>query len=708
MPIEKISANQDNFEQAFFNLAYAKLQDKLRNILPYMVGFEVVDGTKSEDGSRAIGIFGFKGNNEQILFVPVFFLNGEVKSIDLLYSKNNEQFVPLNEDFAQLFLSSNENIGEPSKENASQLRRDMPSMDFRNMVMPPRTGKYSIASVVDYVKSSNNFVKKAFQDMIDRYPDYAESLARYYSIDKVAEALVPLGKKYRKETDVQVIKGMGNELAKDLSSDKKQDLATKGYTIVDNRPDSKKSKWGKFQYVETFTNPSENGIVNYVTADGTLNMGMVFINPLLFRHGSSSSDAIVVDLSNKNNLNFYAKPSQQVLIKDQIKVDDYSKIHNMLGELSEVTPSFDKHYILVNENLQASAPFSVRENYLDANKVRRIVVDQSSYHDSVDNRISGDWSRDNSFFKDQRRHNSENGLTKYGSFTLVLTKKIGNKLEFRHPFVYVPKGFKVLEVNRRFDKEGKKEPGQRNDLIAALRANHVFPMTVRTNGSEYYVKVDMVSKKFENPIEAKIAMVTSLGMDEKQAEQLIESLIPDIEVKGYLKKADIGDRTLPLIDEQPQTNQLGQPEYYGVPYQQVLEDEHGYQNDPTRLGLGTRPDVDIDAAVDQASQMASNGQKEIFDAQSIATLSKYVSPADKIGEFMPDLVNCLDKLGRLIFLFNWESEKFVQLYGSADLPEFQELIRATFRNLGDTVVFLKKRSPELSINSPGADIAQSV
>jgi len=45
------------FEQGFFQLAYDKLQSKLYNLLPYMVGFEVVN--KASDGTKAVGAFGF-------------------------------------------------------------------------------------------------------------------------------------------------------------------------------------------------------------------------------------------------------------------------------------------------------------------------------------------------------------------------------------------------------------------------------------------------------------------------------------------------------------------------------------------------------------------------------------------------------------------------------------------------------------------------
>ena len=96
------TSQQESLEQAFFQLAYGKLQDSLKNLLPFLIGFEIVK--KNEDNTKALGVFGFRSQSGEILYVPAFFINGKVKNLDLLYSKNNEQFYPLNEDFAELFL----------------------------------------------------------------------------------------------------------------------------------------------------------------------------------------------------------------------------------------------------------------------------------------------------------------------------------------------------------------------------------------------------------------------------------------------------------------------------------------------------------------------------------------------------------------------------------------------------------------------------
>jgi hypothetical protein len=109
------------------------------------------------------------------------------------------------------------------------------------------------------------------------------------------------------------------------------------------------------------------------------------------------------------------------------------------------------------------------------------------------------------------------------------------------------------------------------------------------------------------------------------------------------------------------------------------------------------------AIVQQAIALAQNGQKEIFDSHTIGALAKYVSVGDKISEYLPSLVESMDRLGRILFLLHWETDKFKEMYGRGDLPELVELVTNVFKNTGELIIFLKRKSPELSINMTKSD-----
>jgi hypothetical protein len=159
------------------------------------------------------------------------------------------------------------------------------------------------------------------------------------------------------------------------------------------------------------------------------------------------------------------------------------------------------------------------------------------------------------------------------------------------------------------------------------------------------------------------------------------------------------------FEEQPYTNEFGQATTIGVGQENTLPTMDSYTGNPTRQNLGVMPEVKgIDPRyVQQAVQLAQNGQKEIFDTHMIGALAKYVGVGDKISEYIPSMVEAMDRLGRILFLLHWDTDKFKEMYGRGDLPELVELVTNVFKNMGDLIIFLKRKSPELSINMTKSD-----
>jgi hypothetical protein len=745
-------AGDDSLEQSFFQLAYNKLQDSLKNLLPFLIGFEIVK--KNEDNTKALGVFGFRSHSGQILYVPAFFIDGKVKNLDLLYSKNNEQFYPLNEDFAEMFLKDETtSLGGVAKEPRQKVLQDMTQGDYRQMTIPPRTGKYTIASCIDYVKDSDNKTKKAFTELLEKDAEFCEAVLRFYPIEKVAEAVVETedGDSYRKENDVKVV--MKDQKPEVLKLDEKQrkDVMTQGFVVVDKRPVDKKSKFGVVDYVKKFQNPTESGFYPYVTSTGTINYGLILVRPKQLQQDFATDDAIVINLDSEDKGSAYIVDTKMVYTKDQLKVDDYSLVHKMMVDPAEAKPSYTSVYVLLNEHMKATQPFRINANFKDAQGIRRISVEPFSLHQEA--KTDYEYQDHNRGPKD--RPGSVHDLTrgnyyrhprKAKEILLVMTKKPGDSLDYHGHTLYVPSGYKLLEVKfhplnehgycgvpnqyipldasdkakseadkEQSDKASAHErylenrPGGSWALNSFLSKNNIFPMTVRTNGSEYFSDIAGAKKKYDNPMKAKIAMVTEVGLDFKQACEIIDNLTPAKNLSGHVKLAYTGDYYPIPYEEAPYTNQVGQPTYVGVGQESRLPADIRYTGDPTALGLTVMPEVEgIDPStskkeidpryVNQATQMAQGGQKEIFDVQTMATLAKYVGVSDKITEYVPSLIEGMDRLGRILFLLNWDTDKFVEMYGRNDLPELVELVSNVFKNLGDLVIFLKRKSPELTIN----------
>ena len=128
------------FEQTFADLSYARLRDKAPALLDYLVGFQLVD--KNEENTHAVGVFGFKVGPEWI-YVPMFFLNGELKGHELMYLKSQDAFVPLAEEWVNYIMNRRPSVmGEVEQMDKGDMGMREP--DFDMLARAPVTGsKYA-------------------------------------------------------------------------------------------------------------------------------------------------------------------------------------------------------------------------------------------------------------------------------------------------------------------------------------------------------------------------------------------------------------------------------------------------------------------------------------------------------------------------------------------------------------------------------------
>jgi len=98
------AVNDLDIEKAFADQASGFVENKLEPLMrqPYNVGFEIV--RKNDDNTRIVGIFAFK-IEDNLIFAPVFFLNGEIKG-PLLYRCDTKTFVPANKEWASFLIES--------------------------------------------------------------------------------------------------------------------------------------------------------------------------------------------------------------------------------------------------------------------------------------------------------------------------------------------------------------------------------------------------------------------------------------------------------------------------------------------------------------------------------------------------------------------------------------------------------------------------
>ena len=114
------------FEKAFGELAYAELREKAPVLLDHLSGFQVID--KNDESTRGVGVAAFEVA-DQLLYAPMFF-DGRLKGGELLYLKNQDMFVPLQENWVNYIINRKpQQLGEVW--NPSKDEEELPEPDLQ-------------------------------------------------------------------------------------------------------------------------------------------------------------------------------------------------------------------------------------------------------------------------------------------------------------------------------------------------------------------------------------------------------------------------------------------------------------------------------------------------------------------------------------------------------------------------------------------------
>jgi hypothetical protein len=93
-----------------------------------------------------------------------------------------------------------------------------------------------------------------------------------------------------------------------------------------------------------------------------------------------------------------------------------------------------------------------------------------------------------------------------------------------------------------------------------------------------------------------------------------------------------------------------------------------------------------------AEEAAAAGQRHVFDQAAIGGLVKVYDTANVVDSYIPDFMDTIDRLGRILFLFYWKHEDFNQRYGSDDVVQMEDRLRNVFKQLGELTLNLKEKA----------------
>jgi len=741
------SGDSQSFESAFSNLANAYLKDKAPQLIDHMLGFQLLE--KNEDNDRAVGVFGFKVG-PQLIYAPVFFLNGELRGHELMYLKESDTFVPMKENWVNYILNRKPNvIGEEVGTGLSQLGVSRPSLnqfrespgkyasdqDWLSQGMPglmSALGKSTRPEpkLPELVKESAS-AALSFLNLIDGYPALAKPIVEHYGKDIVKQAIktagtvlsavtlepravkktVKTGSVWETETDLDkahksdpiktgslkiwIYDGTAT-CRRGLSEKQAEQLERDGVYIKDDRYDT--SKAYKVQEPMSLQNPDETSHYDILCKPDSFEKCLYIHAP----HGKRGKkpNGVVVKLDGDKKAWTETHPGSIFAIEKYAG----REYNDWFSGLPNADSGLDvgSTYVLLTPNGNGTCVFEVEGT-------QPAEGDEKCYED----RWRGSYCArrpDHLPPVAERCYEYDNDCP--GADLIVINRYKGSRFVARLATLMVPPGAKALKISGPPKPEKDDDPccvpcdpySDSSDPPALRLGNHVdlqlglyktsAELVVMNNGTEAVVNGSRATPKG-----ALISLVKQYGLREKAARDLLKEAQIKRGVKCRIKLAAPYDLiasapTAPAFPEQEVSSDF----FFGSD----LPATYGQEEEFPVPGLEGMPkshrpmmsDPPEPMLAQQVMQAAQTGQKEVLDTSLLSNLLKGTQNDTLIDRHLPDLMKGLDSLGRLLFNLYWHHDKFEDRYGSNNLPELEDAMRNSFESMGDVTLELKQKTVE--------------
>jgi len=739
------SPDEAQLEQDFASLAFLFIQDRAAQLMPYLLGFEVVE--REEDGSKAVGIFGFKVGDEYY-YVPSFFVNQQVKGMDLLFNRKANKFMPLSAETMDKILDRKAlRLGQGMTND--KLREDFSSPDFDFVRTPPGNTKMAsdwraghghdawndiqdsaVASMREdsafrrdfasaLAKVAHTELEAAGQDnalpeylenfggpevtrglltMIGRNVKLANAAIEFYGsleplkITEFSADLAPVVKQAEVEITTEVYDGMGDG--------ERKRLVTHGIAVADNREPEAKSKLYDTDYAVQFSNPCEGGRYEVLLSGGSTVEADVLV--------SSDRSGGVIVVSDDGKMHFTAEPSAVFVRGDRL---GDAKAYDKAVDLDKLETG--ERYILVRKDGASSDKFSVRTTVAESGKEQR-----TSYKVWFDRsaRYTGKRTDSSYGFNDGFGCNSVDWLR--------VTDDDGRRLRQKGDTLIAPASeWKALEVPGLYDCACAPDdyacapggdadgfvPGNPLDFEELLYKNAIHRLDVEAadGGSTFYISLNGLPSRALGVKQALSELVCRFGLSTGDADTVMKSAAEGGmfgKVRKLVKFAQLPGVSMPMPPYAPEQT----PEsHMGVPVQNpevdLVEGQTLGLADPRNsaergFAVGGQLEQEVAQLAEQAAQ---SGQKHVFDHATIGGLARLYDTSAVLDQYLPEMQKSLDRIGRVLFMFYWKNEAFEERYGAADLADMEDLLRSVFKSYGRLLAMLEQKSIAAS---DGADI----
>lgn len=590
------SPDEQQMEQDFARLAYMFIQDRAAPLLNYMLGFEIVK--RDEDGSRAVGIFGFKIGKDYY-YVPAFFLNNQIKGVDMLFNKRTNMFVPLQEDWIDFVVQRQTvELGGPTGDATGKLSQDFERPNFDFLTSPPvgpvPGGKSASADrAVGAKKAADSkledapwSLREAWRQMEGQLVSMIEKDAEFQAawggfVCAVTGDSLPFEKSAGSNVISQFVANHGGPravkaLASALGDMKYASAALRFYpsvsVMVCDKFDKKftEKKAAKIEVTSVTTSYMDGKERKRLVRDGftiidrrepgeksdvyETDYEKRFGNPdesgiydVVMRSGGTtrcwvmlpcnglSQDALVVEQDGRNF--FLASPNNVIVRDDPVKG---KSAYDAAVDMADI--ELGETYAFVDDAGHATPALTVESAVAEDGERVRLRVRRASACGSCCNEIGG-YVSDADFSTIHTRKKED--AFRYGPFDVELADHVGN-MKLNDNGVVLPSNWKALKlVGRDSMPYSEREAlgkvldlGNMYDIQAAMDKNAFHKLAVESDGLEYNLRLDRnFATKPMGYKQAFVQLVSTFGLPVDSAEDMLSEAASSFKSRRTVKLA---------------------------------------------------------------------------------------------------------------------------------------------------------------------------
>lgn len=706
-----------SFEQKFAQLVDAQLNERLPSMIDNRVGFQLID--KNEDETQAVGVAAFVLNGIW-LYVPIFFLKGDLKGFELMYVKQRDVFVPamdnwisalsqqglsvlgkgrMDDSKATLFNApENTQIYSNYADIAKYAARfDANSVveksDWVGMSNPPDPAKNEFGNLLGTIPILGKQACHTFLTTFMKSPDFANAMFRFYTpdaVEKLAKECLEVIEKAppsQEKEAVLFVTDINSKEASDLAYHEKQQLIRNGLYVRDQRTSLSKVFHEEIDST-VVQNPTGPGIYDVLLLDGSYRTYIVLFPqdiaeapnyPCRRNTQNVGRSVALIDIEAPG---FYVKKrSTEVFCKPAVGItEEHVKAMQGGGKASLRNLRDMKRHIGL---LFAQTPTRVIETRL----------------------VNRQKSPDGNIYVTVMNSAANMGDSEYGPRQEIPIEFVPElaRLQVTTGHLCVPENTRVF-VESDFGDSMRPVADNGNqytpkNVTLGNYATVMQLMQKRAGLQHISVYADagtaqIMTGNHDSGLLRKEAalrhLICDLGIYAGQARVMLKqaSGAPGHK-KGYLIKyaapfdlVAYGDSKRPW---------MGGPA--PIEHQALRYENRVIGGNPlTGATASDNSPMMPQQAIQRAMEAAQAGIKEVFDVNVLSGLIDKADISELRKDYLADITRGMDRVGRMLFLFYWHNDEFEDRYGKEDMDQLEDTLQNVFLSTGDLVLFLKEKT----------------